>query len=399
MDRPITMLDLFAGIGGFSVAGHSMGWQTSGFVEWDRINQLRLKKNFPGVPVFGDIRSFDGKKFVEQYGTVDLICGGFPCQPFSAAGQRSGKADDRYLWPEMLRVIREVKPAAIVGENVAGLVTMDGGAVLDEICTSLENEGYTVEIPFILPAIAAGAPHRRDRIWIVAYCDRKPGVESPESFKQRTKERGFNRGNQFANLGSQVAHLEKVLPTMTDPKMMQRRKMTEGENRSLTTGQKFGTSLDQMISQVLPTLAARDYKGQNSLEHFQREDGGRNHLDQLPNRIKAMQILPTLLSSDGQRGPGGPNSHTVTLGKELKKMTPAQDSGEQDDLENLFGTDTGLKLSPIFAEWMMGYPRGWTVLTGEQFIKPLSCSVRNKWDKRLELIAKRLQTISKQQHG
>lgn len=158
------ILDLFAGIGGFSLAAHWMGWQTTAFVEWDKFNQKVLKKNFPNTPIYGDIREFDGTKY---RGTVDLICGGFPCQPFSAAGKREGQADDRYLWPEMLRVIREVRPAWVVGENVAGLLSMDGGDVLGEILASLENEGYNVQT-FLIPAIATGAPHRRARLWIIA---------------------------------------------------------------------------------------------------------------------------------------------------------------------------------------------------------------------------------------
>ncbi|HPR90277.1 MAG TPA: DNA (cytosine-5-)-methyltransferase [Synergistaceae bacterium] len=163
------MIDLFAGIGGFSLAAHWMGWETAAFVEWDKHAQKVLKKNFPGVPVFGDIREFNGKDYE---GSIDIICGGFPCQPFSTAGKRQGTADDRYLWPEMLRIIREVKPTWVVGENVAGILSMDGGAVFEEICTSLENEGYTVE-SFVLPAISVGAPHRRDRIWIIAHLESK----------------------------------------------------------------------------------------------------------------------------------------------------------------------------------------------------------------------------------
>jgi DNA (cytosine-5)-methyltransferase 1 len=161
------ILDLFAGIGGFSLAAHWLGWETAAFVEWEEKAQWRLKKNFPGVPVYGDIKEFHYEK--EKHGIIDLICGGFPCQPFSSAGKRKGKDDDRHLWPQMLRVIREVKPSFVIGENVAGIVSMDSGNVLKEICTDLESEGYTVQ-PFIIPAIAKGAPHRRDRIWIIAHC-------------------------------------------------------------------------------------------------------------------------------------------------------------------------------------------------------------------------------------
>lgn len=159
------VLDLFAGIGGFSLAAHLAGWETVGFVEWDDYNQKVLAKNFPGVPVHGDIREYKGTK-----NAADIICGGFPCQPFSTAGKRQGTNDDRYLWPEMLRVIREVQPAYVVGENVAGIYSMDDGRVFEQVCTDLENEGYAVQ-PFRIPACATGAPHRRDRWWFIAHSD------------------------------------------------------------------------------------------------------------------------------------------------------------------------------------------------------------------------------------
>jgi DNA (cytosine-5)-methyltransferase 1 len=157
------ILDLFAGIGGFSLAGHWMGWETAAFVEWDQFCQKVLKKNFPDVPIFGDIRQFDGTKY---RGTVDIVCGGFPCQPFSTAGKRKGKEDDRFLWPEMRRIIREVKPKFFVAENVYGLITQNNGSVLKTIISQMENEGYEIWAG-IIPASAVEAQHRRNRIWIV----------------------------------------------------------------------------------------------------------------------------------------------------------------------------------------------------------------------------------------
>ena len=162
MRKRLRMLDLFAGIGGFSLAGHWMGWETVGFVEWDKFNQKVLAKNFPGVPIHSDIRDYKGTR-----NAADIICGGFPCQPFSTAGKRQGTNDERYLWPEMLRVIREVQPAYVVGENVAGIYSMDDGRVFEQVCLDLENEGYAVQ-PLCIPACATGAPHRRDRWWFIA---------------------------------------------------------------------------------------------------------------------------------------------------------------------------------------------------------------------------------------
>jgi len=169
---------LFSGIGGFDLAAEWMGWENVFQVEWDKYCQKVLAKNFPNVKRYGDIKEFDGTKY---RGLVDIISGGFPCQPFSHAGKRKGKSDDRYLWPQMLRIIREIKPAFIVGENVGGLISMENGKTLDRILSDLGNEGYTTE-QFIIPACAVGAWHRRDRIWIIANSNgsRRSGLPANE---------------------------------------------------------------------------------------------------------------------------------------------------------------------------------------------------------------------------
>lgn len=152
---------LFSGIGGFDLAAQWMGWENIFQVEWDDYCQKVLAKNFPNITKYGDIKEFDGTKYT---GRIDIVTGGFPCQPFSVAGRQKGKGDDRYLWPEMLRVIREIQPAFIVGENVPGIIRME----LENICTSLEGQGYEVQ-PFIIPSASIGAWDKRERVWIVAY--------------------------------------------------------------------------------------------------------------------------------------------------------------------------------------------------------------------------------------
>jgi len=166
---------LFTGIGGFDLAAEWIGWENVFQVEWDKYCQKVLTKNFPNVTRYGDIKKFDGTKYK---GLVNIISGGFPCQPFSNAGKRKGKEDDRYLWPEMLRVIREIKPSYVVGENVNGLVSMADGETLDRILSDMEGEGYQTE-QFIIPACSVGAWHRRARIWIISYsnCSRNSQSE------------------------------------------------------------------------------------------------------------------------------------------------------------------------------------------------------------------------------
>lgn len=158
-------IGLFDGIGGFSLAARWMGWDTVAWCEWEEMCQRHLRYHFPEAEGFGDITKTDFTKYADK---IDLLTGGFPCQPFSTAGKRQGTADTRHLWPEMLRAIREIRPRWIVGENVRGLVNWDGGVVFNTVQADLEAQGYEV-IPFLLPACAVDAPHRRDRIWFVAH--------------------------------------------------------------------------------------------------------------------------------------------------------------------------------------------------------------------------------------
>lgn len=154
---------MFSGIGGWELAAR-WTWQDKheilSFVERDKYCQKVLNKNFPGVPIIGEIAECDGTKF----DSVELITGSPPCQPFSVAGKRKGKEDDRHLWPEMLRIIREAKPRWVCVENVAGLA----GMVLDEMLDDLESASFEAQT-FLIPACSVGANHRRDRIWIVAH--------------------------------------------------------------------------------------------------------------------------------------------------------------------------------------------------------------------------------------
>jgi DNA (cytosine-5)-methyltransferase 1 len=154
---------LFSGIGGFDLASEWMGWENVFHCEWMEFPRKVLDYYWPNADSHIDICKTDFKKYE---GTIDIISGGFPCQPFSLAGKRKGTDDERYLWGEMLRAIQEIKPKFVIAENVFGITNIDGGLVFEQVCLDLETEGYEVQ-PFIIPAAAKNAPHRRDRCWFI----------------------------------------------------------------------------------------------------------------------------------------------------------------------------------------------------------------------------------------
>ena len=176
---------LFTGIGGFDLAAEWMGWENVFHCEWNEFGQKVLKYYWPNAISYGDITKTD---FTVHRGRIDILTGGFPCQPFSLAGKRKGTADDRHLWPEMLRAIREIQPLWIVGENVPGIVNWDRGLVFEQVQSDLESEGYEVQ-PVILPACGVNAPHRRDRVWFVAHSNRN-GRDCKESRRNEGKSEG-----------------------------------------------------------------------------------------------------------------------------------------------------------------------------------------------------------------
>jgi DNA (cytosine-5)-methyltransferase 1 len=200
----LTHFSLFSGIGGIDLAAEWAGFTTVGQVEWADYPTKVLEKHWPEVPRWRDIRELTYDKLVERTGirTVNLISGGFPCQPFSVAGKQKGKDDNRYLWPEMLRVIREIKPTWVLGENVPGIIKIAGKTV----CEDLEREGYAVAV-FNFEAAAVGAPHRRDRVFFVAHSEQsRTGDNDQEACNEargacETGRKGVRQGNRQACTG------------------------------------------------------------------------------------------------------------------------------------------------------------------------------------------------------
>lgn len=198
-------ISLFSGIGGFDLASEWAGWKNVVSCEISEFPRKILQYYWPESYHHDDIKTLTYNKINEEltkkhgkdWRSDDIIIsGGFPCQPYSTAGKRLGKQDERHLWPEMLRVIREIQPSWVVGENVFGLVNWSGGLVFDEVQSDLEAEGYEVQA-YVLPACAVNAPHRRDRVWFVAYSDSGNCFGWSKSRKRRTNGDWLHGSEEF----------------------------------------------------------------------------------------------------------------------------------------------------------------------------------------------------------
>ena len=296
----LTHLSLFSGIGGLDLAAESAGLQTVGQCEWADYPTKILEKHWPDVPKWRDIRTLTGDSFYGKTGlrTVDVISGGFPCQPFSQAGKRMGQDDDRYLWPEMLRVIREICPVWVIGENVPGIINL----ALDTVLSDLESESYEAQ-PFIIPACGVDAPHRRDRVCILAHA-----VNGG---------RAMRRHRELQNAG------------------------TDGEKGSDNRGR--------------TTAAIAGERGQDKPAAIGMADGVRAAVYKTDPDAKSKRLQRSATESfmecssrererERERERPGGYRHQLT---ELTEVTPRGRIGY---------------LNPNWTEWLMGYPIGWTEL-------------------------------------
>ena len=185
MNNTLKLLDLFSGIGGFSLGFERTNRiKTIAFCEKDKFCQSVLKKHWKDIKIYDDIRNINGSEI-----KADIITGGFPCQPFSVAGKRRGKDDDRYLWDETLRVVAETKPRWFVGENVDGIINIANGSILQQIQKDLEKENFQVQC-LVIPASGVGAWHQRKRVWIIGYSDCNSNA--------KTQQRGNGKENSFS---------------------------------------------------------------------------------------------------------------------------------------------------------------------------------------------------------
>jgi len=256
------ILDLFSGIGGFSLGLHraSKEFRTVAFCEQDPFCTQILNKHWPDVPVYPDIRKLNGK----EIGAIDIICGGFPCQPFSQAGKQRGKDDDRDLWPEMFRIIQELQPHArwIVAENVAGFVNME----LSRTVSDLEGEGYEVRT-FVLGACAVQAPHQRQRCWIVAHAGR---FQSGSQKKPKRASSDFARcsGRTYTRSKEDKGNVSEQDVADSDSRLR------ETKDRQLQTGRDTVAQGSQHVADSISQRGCGREAGGEDAENVRQPSGG-----------------------------------------------------------------------------------------------------------------------------
>jgi len=261
---------LFSGIGGFDLASEWMGWENVFHCEYDPFCQKVLKHHFPNSKLYKDVRTFDATNYL---GRVDILTGGFPCQPFSSAGKRKGTEDERHLWPSMLRIIREVSPRYVVGENVRGLLNWSGGLVFEEVCADLENEGYEVT-PYLLPACGKNAPHRRDRIWFVANSNecndrRTSRQDESEGSEERLQKR--NEVREFSQSGKVFGDVPEWKNFPTQPPLCGGDDGLPRELDGITFSKWRNESIKAYGNAIVPQVAYEIFKAIQKMEDLKNQ--------------------------------------------------------------------------------------------------------------------------------
>jgi DNA (cytosine-5)-methyltransferase 1 len=224
---------LFSGIGGFDLASEWMGWENVFHCEWMEFPRKVLDYYWPNADSHIDICKTDFKKYE---GTIDIISGGFPCQPFSLAGKRKGTDDERYLWGEMLRAIQEIKPKFVIAENVFGITNIDGGLVFEQVCLDLEAEGYEVQ-PFIIPAASKNAPHRRDRCWFIGV--RNATNTNGNGLHQCNCDDEINASERGINAQRDLESLHPEQPTTEHTDLQRQKRRSDTPNEEITIRNEF----------------------------------------------------------------------------------------------------------------------------------------------------------------
>lgn len=253
---------LFSGIGGFDLAAEWAGWQNVFHCEWNEFGQKVLKYYWPNAESFTDITKTNFSKYENK---IDVLSGGFPCQPYSLAGKRKGKEDERHLWPEMCRAIREIKPRWVVGENVFGLINWNGGLVFHEVQSDLEAEGYEV-FPFLLPAAAVNAPHRRDRIWFIAYSQHSRLQRNVQRYRKAIQ---FYKNRKTSNLFNSYPFDKWKIKKRSIGNLRTNYGISEGlDNYTISEGKITNESIKAFGNAIVPQVALQIFNAINEYENL-----------------------------------------------------------------------------------------------------------------------------------
>jgi len=268
VSRKLKVLDLFSGIGGFALGLDSTGFfETVKFVEMDKYCQKVLRKNFPNIPIEEDIKNVEGKEY-----EADVVVGGFPCQPFSVAGKQKGTNDNRYLWPEMLRLIKEIKPEFVIGENVQGIINLQNGMVLRQVQDELESEGFEVQC-FLIPASGIGAWHQRYRVWIVGHSQHN-GLLAAEKRCRNEKDYGGSQKGQNETIKSERTSRSRNNEDVSDTKIIGTR-----ESRNIDQEKRDeGCSSTQSNSSSKDELSRKNVENPNSGGGRREERSGQDDI-------------------------------------------------------------------------------------------------------------------------
>jgi DNA (cytosine-5)-methyltransferase 1 len=373
---------LFSGIGGFDLAAEWMGWENVFHCEWNPFGQKVLKHHFPNSISYNDITKTD---FSIHRGNIDIITGGFPCQPYSTAGLRKGKADERHLFPEMLRAIKEIQPAWVIGENVRGLVSWGGGMVFHEVCDDLEREGYEVQ-SFIIPAASVNAPHKRERIWFVAY-NAANAISLRRNEDVRLSDRKSNEFNE-------TSKTEFTSDSDNDGQQQKRRHDGSSQNANGSNNEKFrsadskdingcgshritegqyGTSGGTSIKGVYETNQATDTERVFGMDSNNRntQRGSRKDKSKANESRTLVQERHNMVQLSDNRGLDG-NQETLSSTEGIRL---------QDDLSGVNRMEGYAENSNSFGQERGVYERQSENANGEQFSKPNARSMQNtSWE-------------------
>ena len=302
-------LDLFSGIGGFSLALEKVGFKTIAFCENDPYCRLLLQKHWKGVTIHNDIKKLEAKDIKEP---IDILTGGFPCQPYSVAGKQKGTDDNRYLWPDMFRIIKEVKPTFVIAENVRGIINIQDGMVFETVCSNLESEGFEVQA-FVIPAAGVGAPHRRERVWIVGHSEYNGSLTAE-----------IERRNFEVNAWTQ-----------------------EREDKTSESERAGRSSNNEIMENSRRTLRQRSSIREKNENEIRKEDA---YMSKRSSGSSESDVANTESKS----------SNSEHNGKESRETSEQNKSNLEEVIAVIAGSK--LELNPTWVEWLMGYLAGHTDL-------------------------------------